>query len=444
MHEELKAEALDLLTDIHASANFAPKVASVLRAIAPDEPHHFIHWLCEAELSDESMLAIWHEAEGKPSRGIETLKSLVTLQGHAAHVGEIRQELVFTKEDAEAAPEGRDLYRGMIQSTLVTCFSAESGGCKSLLGNCIAREMEENGLKVVICQADEGIAGIKRDFTDSENHPGISYFKASMMPNGPERVWELLSIVEEAAQHGATAEELRDVFDLPDAWIFDTLDKFFDPDDPSRKRIIEPMQKLSRFAGYTDSAIILLHHHNKDGPDLQKAKDKHGGKRNVKNQLDALFYLEHEHSDNVARVTVIVQKYRGAVKPGEHLYEFAINLSTLEMTVSVPVDAARDARIRAQKESDKPTVDAIKHWLDIAGYKKTDLLDQLSVSKTKNPNVYGRNKAGKVLEDPLYLNQPHHWASTKTGEKNITYFYAIGADQQAPPQITQISKYLGQ
>ena len=99
----------------------------------------------------------------------------------------------FTKEDAEAAPEGRDLYRGMIRSTLVTCFSAESGGCKSLLANCIAREMEEDGLKVVVCQADEGVAGIKRDFHDSEHHPGISYFKASMMPDGPERVWQLLT-----------------------------------------------------------------------------------------------------------------------------------------------------------------------------------------------------------------------------------------------------------
>ena len=152
-----------------------------------------------------------------------------------------------------------------------------------MLANCIAREMEEDGLKVVVCQADEGVAGIKRDFHDSEHHPGISYFKASMMPDWPERVWQLLTTVEEAAQHGANAEQLRDVFDLPDVWIFDTLDKFFDPNDASRKRIIEPMQQLSRFAGYTDSAIILLHHPNKDGPDLQKAKDKHGGKRNVKN-----------------------------------------------------------------------------------------------------------------------------------------------------------------
>ena len=103
------------------------------------------------------------------------------------------------------------------------------------------------------------------------------------------------------------------------------------------------------------------------------------------------------------------------------------------MEVSVPVDAARDARIRAQKESDKATVDAIKHWVGITGYKKTELLDRLSVSKAKNPKVYGRNKAAKVLEDPLYLNQPHHWASEKTGEKNVTYFYAIGAEQQTPP-----------
>ena len=99
----------------------------------------------------------------------------------------------------------------------------------------------------------------------------------------------------------------------------------------------------------------------------------------------------------------------------------------------MPVDAARDARIRAQKESDKATVDAVNHWLGITSYKKTELLDQLSVSKAKNPKVYGRNKAAKVLEDPLYLNQPHHWACEKTGEKNVTYFYAIGADPQTPP-----------
>lgn len=441
MLEEVKAEVLDLLVEIEPLVSVAPKVASAVRNVLPNDPHIFTHWLCDTGLSEQSMFAFWKDAEGKPSRGVDTLKDLVALQRHAAHVGEIRQELVFTKEDAEAAPEGRDLYRGMIHSTLVTCFSAESGGCKSLLGNCVAREMEENGLKVVICQADEGIAGLRRDFYDSEHHPVISYFKASMMSDGPARVWDLLSTVEEAAQHGATAEQLRDVFDLPDVWIFDTLDKFFDPDDASRKRIIEPMQKLSRFAGYTDSAIVLLHHHNKDGPDLQKAKDKHGGKRNVKNQLDALFYLEHEHSENVARVTVIVQKYRGTVKPGEHLYEFAIDLATLDMKVSVPVDSARDARIRAQKESDKPTVDAIKHWLDIAAYKKTDLLEQLSVSKAKNPAVYGTNKARKVLEDALYLNQPHHWACTKTGEKNTAYFYAIGANEETPPQIT---KYQGQ
>lgn len=444
MLDESKNHLYDLLNEIDPLPNLAPKVAAAIRSLYPGEPAVFTTWFCESGASEAEMIGVWEQAEGKKSNGLETLESLIVFQRYAAHVGQLREELVFTKEDAEAAPEGRDLYRGMIHSTLVTCFSAESGGCKSLLGNCVAREMEENGLKVVICQADEGIAGLRRDFYDSEHHPGISYFKASMMSDGPARVWDLLSTVEEAAQHGATAEQLRDVFDLPDVWIFDTLDKFFDPDDASRKRIIEPMQKLSRFAGYTDSAIVLLHHHNKDGPDLQKAKDKHGGKRNVKNQLDALFYLEHEHSENVARVTVIVQKYRGTVKPGEHLYEFAIDLATLDMKVSVPVDSARDARIRAQKESDKPTVDAIKHWLDIAGYKKTDLLEQLTVSKAKNPAVYGTNKARKVLEDPLYLNQPHHWACTKTGEKNTAYFYAIGANEETPPQITQISKYQGQ
>ena len=332
-------------------------------------------------------------------------------------ITKVFKDLEFTEADAEAAPLGRTMNK-WLETSRCCMLAAASGAGKTCLINALSRELAEEGFRIAYMHADEKARGIARDFQDSLEHPNITYYKVSMERGAADRVMAMFWQVDELAKNYDSPEELRGAMNWPDMIVLDTADQFFDPDSANRQEIMDTIDLFCRVAVHTDSLVLLLHHFNKDNKDLSVAKEKHGGKRNVKNQVDGLFYLTHEYVEDRIVTELEVKKYRGELNEGEKLYRYDLNLHTLELKTELIPDEQRNAREYAKVQSQRPTVEAIQKALELGPLSIDEALKFVSKAKTSNPAVMGQVAARRLLKSADYLGKPGYWAIEPTGIRN--------------------------
>jgi hypothetical protein len=257
-----------------------------------------------------------------------------------------------------------------------------------------------------------------------------------IIENGVREFWKhtrrVVALFQKAGDKTAR-ESLRRRMGLDGALVIMDYDACF-TDLNNQQEVQEHGDLLKKMAGFLNCAILILGHVNKHDKAVSATEFEmiYQGVADVEKKLDGMFMITAKQEGRELIQSFVCKKARfGGLRKGDQVCTYRTNLDTLDSTRTDYIDIDQEANLRAIKEEDKPTVDAIMRLLETRDAIQSDVLN--SVQKRREAEIethgeskiYGGRRARQVLLKDIYRNTQGYWLEQRVPTANNTIVYSL-------------------
>lgn len=343
---------------------------------------------------------------------------------------------LFHEDHAKEAEGAFQIVPKMIMTSKVVKMLGKPNDGKTVRAISWGLEYAKSGGTVRFLQADEGHELTARHWRQAANYPTYKIQHLDIIENGVREFWKhtrrVVALFQKAGDKTAR-ESLRRRMELDGALVIMDYDACF-TDLNNQQEVQEHGDLLKKMAGFLNCAILILGHVNKHDKAVSATEFEmiYQGVADVEKKLDGMFMITAKQEGRELIQSFVCKKARfGGLRKGDQVCTYRTNLDTLDSTRTDYIDIDQEANLRAIKEEDKPTVDAIMRLLETRDAIQSDVLN--SVQKRREAEIethgeskiYGGRRARQVLLKDIYRNTQGYWLEQRVPTANNTIVYSL-------------------